>query len=179
MLKKRKIFLELSRRKRRSLVVQLKNRMNKQKAEFGGKFWSDSYFNTINNNPERTSTRHWIDIVFPSKKDPSILWNATVLTVYEELNDHYVLKKEKNEDFYKIFERYEIYKDYVYGIGLTIVVNEKDLNQEAVERAIENFYQAGEKAWISPNPVDKEKLIDGYENIFKNKNEGAAILILE
>ena len=179
MLKKRKTFLELSRRERRSLVIRLKNRMRKQKDEFGGKFWSDSYFNTINNNPERTSTRHWIDIVFPSKKDPSILWNATVLTVYEELNDHYVLKKEKNEDFYKIFERYEIYKDYVYGIGLTIVVNEKDLNQEAVERAIENFYQADEKAWVSPSPVDKENLIDGYENIFKNKNEGSAILILD
>ena len=95
------------------------------------------------------------------------------------MNDHYFLEKEKDDDFYKIFERYEIYKNYMYGIGLTIVVNEKDLNQEAVERAIENFYQAGEKAWISPNPVDKEKLIDGYENIFKNKNEGAAILILE
>lgn len=171
MFKKRKTFLELSRRERRSLVLDLKHKMEKEKAEYGGKFYADTYFNTQDNDPERKTTRHWADIVFPSKKDPSILWNATIMTACEELSDNLIFGI--NTEPYIIYEQYVIYKNYVYGIGLTIIVHEKDLNQEAVERAIENFYQAGEKAWISETPVDKNELLEIMS--FRKASEGFII----
>ncbi|MEH0875665.1 hypothetical protein QM999_13310 [Pectobacterium cacticida] len=193
---------------------------------------SDVYFNTIDKNEGNKSTRHWVDAYFSSKKDPSILWNATIITCLQDLDDkakhqafedarkgltkeeyhdilnpetipifdkkgkifvHKQVFKEQNRkvefsgrtyyeeiDYQKeqnikngmfdIYERYEIYKDYAYGLGLTIVANEKNLDQGAVERAIEGFYMRGEIEWINDKPVDKEKLVELYNDIFKKTN---------
>ncbi|QDX97018.1 hypothetical protein EGD00_07835 [Pectobacterium carotovorum subsp. carotovorum] len=231
-MKKKKVFSQLSRRKRRSLVIGLKNKIRNEKTEYGGKFLSDVYFNTIDKDALNKSTRHWIDVYFPSKKDSSILWNATIITCLQDLDDkakyqafedarkgltkeeyqdilnpetipildengkvfaHKQVFKEQNKkeefsgrtyyeeiDFQKeqnikngvfdIYERYEIYKDYAYGLGLTIVVNERTLDQEIVERAIDDFYKHGEKEWINDNPVDKKELVERYKEVFKKKN---------
>ncbi|MEQ9861926.1 hypothetical protein OI450_11455 [Pectobacterium cacticida] len=48
---------------------------------------SDVYFNTIDKNEGNKSTRHWVDAYFSSKKDPSILWNATIITCLQDLDD--------------------------------------------------------------------------------------------
>ena len=84
---RRKLFKDLSKRKRRSLVISIKNSIRKEKSEYGGKFLSDVYFNTIDKDENNKTTRHWIDIYFVSKKDPSIFWNATVLTCVQDLSD--------------------------------------------------------------------------------------------
>ncbi len=194
---------------------------------------SDVYFNTLDKDELNNDTRHWVDVYFPSKKDPSILWNATVITCLQDLDDkayhqahddalkriteeefqdiinpemipvigkngkiigHQIVFKEQNKkeefsgrtyyeeiDFQKeqniqkgifdIHEKYEIYKGYAYGIGLMIVVNEKTLNQEAVERAIEKFYRRGEKDWINETPVDKKELLQSYTKVFKKTGD--------
>lgn len=237
-MKKKKIFSQLSRRKRRSLVIDLKNKIRNEKMEYGGKFLSDVYFNTLDRNELNKSTRHWVDVYFPSKKDPSVLWNATIITCLQDFDDkakhqafedarkgltkeeyqdilnpetipildkngkviaHKQVFKEQNRkvefsgrtyyeeiDFQKekninsgvfdIHERYEIYKDYAYGLGLLIVVNEKTLDQEAVERAIEDFYIRGEKEWINDNSVDKIEIVKLYNEIFKKTNCGYATM---
>lgn len=238
---KRKLFKDLSKRKRRSLVISLKNNIRKEKSEYGGKFLSDVYFNTIDNHEDNKTSRHWIDIYFLSKKDPSILWNATVITCIQELEDKAetyafqkadekldkkekedilrmdfedvlgkdgktiackVISKEpepkeqfegrtyyqeidhqqeefiKNNLFDDIYERYEVYKDYSYGIGVTLVVNEKTLNQEAIERAIENFYLRGEREWVGEVAIDRESLMDDYE-VFKASNMSSAPIKIE
>ncbi|WP_338659319.1 hypothetical protein [Pectobacterium araliae] len=233
---KKMVFCKLSRRKRRSLVIDLKNKICNEKKEYGGKFLSDVYFNTIDKNEGNKSTRHWVDVYFPSKKDPSILWNATIITCLQDLDDkakdqafedarkgltgkefediinpeavpvlgangktiaHEMVFKEQNKkevfsgrtyyeeiDFQKeqniqknifdIHERYKIYKGYVYGVGLTIVVSERTLDQEAVERAIDDFYKRGETEWINDKPVDKEQLVKLYNKIFKMTNCSSA-----
>ncbi|WP_323641059.1 hypothetical protein [Pectobacterium polonicum] len=231
-MKKKAIFSQLSRRKRRNLVIDLKNKIRNEKMEYGGKFLSDVYFNSIDEDTLSKSTRHWVDVYFPSKKNPSILWNATIITCLQDLEDkakhqafedarkgltkeeyqdilnpetipildengkvfaHKQVFKEQNKkeefsgrtyyeeiDFQKelniksgvfdIYERYEIYKNYAYGLGLTIVVNEKTLDQETVERAIEDFYMHGEKEWINDKSVDKKELVEVYNEIFKKTN---------
>ncbi|EAT4593470.1 hypothetical protein M8D54_004963 [Salmonella enterica] len=233
---KKTVFSKLSRRKRRSLVIDLKNKIRNEKAEYGGKILSDVYFNTIDKGERNQKTRHWIDVYFPSKTDPALLWNTTIITCLQDLEDkaehlafedarkglteeeyhdilnletipildkngkvfaHEQVFKEQNRkvefsgrtyyeeiDYQKeqnikrgvfdIYERYEIYKDYAYGLGLTIVVNEKNLDQEAVERAIENFYKRGEKTWTDDKPVDKKELIKLYNEVFKKTNCGSA-----
>ncbi|MBG0751133.1 MULTISPECIES: hypothetical protein [Pectobacterium] len=95
-------------------------------------------------------------------------------TYYEEID----FQKEKNinSGVFDIHERYEIYKDYAYGLGLLIVVNEKTLDQEAVERAIEDFYIRGEKEWINDNSVDKIEIVKLYNEIFKKTNCGYATM---
>lgn len=180
-MKKRKPFTEeFSRRKRRKMVMRLKKRIKDSKEEFGGKFWSDVYFNSIDKSENKKTTRHWIDIFFPSKKDPSILWNAEILTAAEILNDNYNFgKRNKEIDIFNIHEEFSIHKDYRYGIGLTIIVNEADLTQEIIEKIIERFYAMGEVSWKSTEVVDKESLINIYENDYKEKAEGGALLIID
>lgn len=238
---KKVVFCKLSRRKRRGLVIELKNKIRNEKKEYGGKFLSDVYFNTIDKNEGNKRTRHWLDVFFPSKKDPSILWNATVITCLQDLDDkakdqafedarkgltekefedivnpetvsildvngktiaHKMVFKEQNKkeefsgrtyyeeiDFQKeqniqknifdIHERYEIHKGYAYGVGLTIVVSEITLDQEAIERAIDGFYTRGENKWINDKPVDKKELTELYNEIFKNTNcDSAEIKII-
>ncbi|MFP9229619.1 hypothetical protein [Pectobacterium cacticida] len=84
---KKELFCHLSRRKRRRLVIDLKNKIRNEKKEYGGKFLSDVYFNTIDKTEGNKSTRHWVDAYFLSKKDPSILWNATIITCLQDLDD--------------------------------------------------------------------------------------------
>lgn len=238
-MKKYKKFYQLSRRKRRSLVIDLKNKIHNEKKEYGGKFLSDILFNTLDNNKEYRRTRHWIDVYFPSKKDPAVLWNATIITCLQEFEDkienkafekaregltkeefeeiidlktvpvnigniivHEVVSKEQEgkevfngrtyyeeidfqkennitDNSFEIKERYEIYKDYTYGIGVTIVVNENHLNQGSVERAIEDFYRRGEKEWESDKVIDKKELVERYRDIFLNTHCDAAALKID
>lgn len=238
-MKKYKKFYQLSRRKRRSLVIDLKNKIHNEKKEYGGKFLSDILFNTLDNNKEYRRTRHWIDVYFPSKKDPAVLWNATIITCLQEFEDkienkafekaregltkeefeeiidlktvpvnigniivHEVVSKEQEgkevfngrtyyeeidfqkennitDNSFEIKERYEIYKDYTYGIGVTIVVNENHLNQGVVERAIEDFYRRGEKEWESDKVIDKKELVERYRDIFLNTHCDAAALKID
>lgn len=238
---KHKIFTKLSRRKRRSLVIDLKNKMRNEAKEYGGKFLSDCLFNSLDKEKEYKRTRHWIDVYFPSKKDPAILWNATIITCLQDFDDNIKrdafdkassklttkeidsildretipvfgkngdiiaeqeiykeperkdifdgrtyyeeidFQKEKNinDNNFEIKERYEIYKDYVYGIGITIVVDENHLNQEAVERAIEDFYRRGEKEWVSGDALDKKELIERYRDVFLNTHCDTAALKID
>lgn len=180
-IKKKKPFLQqYSRRQRRSEVLKFKKMIKDNEKEFGGKFWSDTYVNSIDKSENKKTTRHWIDIFFLSKKDPSVLWNVEILTASEILNDHYSWKKRGKEvELFNIHEQFHIQKNYKYGVGLTIIVNESDLTQEVINKIIERFYDMGEIEWKDSNPVDKEKLINIYENIYKKNAEGGAILILD
>ncbi|PWC22815.1 hypothetical protein DDT52_00665 [Brenneria roseae subsp. roseae] len=98
-------------------------------------------------------------------------------TYYEEI-DFQEEQSIQNNIFY-IHERYKVYKDYAYGVGLTIVVNERTLDQKAVERAIEDFYKRGEKEWINDNPVDKKELVELYNEVFKKTNCGSAAIKMD
>lgn len=238
---KHKIFTKLSRRKRRSLVIDLKNKMRNEAKEYGGKFLSDCLFNSLDKEKEYKRTRHWIDVYFPSKKDPSILWNATIITCLQDFDDNIerdafdkassklttkeidsildketipvfgkngdiiaeqeIYKEQEKKDIFdgrtyyeeidfqkennieenvlEIRERYEVYKDYVYGIGITIVVDEDHLNQQAVERAIEDFYRRGEKEWVSDELLDKKELTKRYREVFLKTYCNAAYLKID
>lgn len=45
-------------------------------------------------------------------------------------------------------ESFEILKNYKYGIGLDIVIHEKNLSQLNIEKAIKNFIELEEKSWL-------------------------------
>jgi hypothetical protein len=46
-------------------------------------------------------------------------------------------------------ETFEILPDYVYGIGLDMVINVANLNSENIDEAIKKFISSGEKNWES------------------------------
>ncbi|WP_189644267.1 hypothetical protein, partial [Pectobacterium aquaticum] len=53
-------------------------------------------------------------------------------------------------------------------------VHDLALDQEAVERAIDDFYKRGEAEWINDKPADKEQLVKLYNEIFKMTNCSSA-----
>lgn len=179
--KKQKPYAQqYSRRQRRRDVMVLKRKIEKKKEEYGGKFLSDVLVNTIDKLENKRGSRHFIDIFFVSKKDPSVLWNAEIFTAAEILNDHYHWKKTNPEvELYNICEEFKVHKNFKYGTGLTIIVNEKDLTQEVIDKIIENFYAIGEISWKSDAPVSKESLISIYENIYKKRSNREPLLELE
>lgn len=57
-----------------------------------------------------------------------------------------------------VCESFEVLKGYRYGVGLNLVIHEKNLSQEAIEKAIKRFIELEEKSWIG-----KEKYHFHYE----------------
>lgn len=58
----------------------------------------------------------------------------------------------------EIYECFELDKNYAYGIGLKMVVDEAFISVDAINRAIERFRAGGEVAWKAENPVAADRL---------------------
>lgn len=156
--KKKKYFLNKTRRERLKSVLRIKHELKKNEEEYSERFFSDVLFNSLENKKDI----HFLDLFFLSKKDPSIFWNVELFTVYEILKDN--LNDDEIENPYDIKEEFYIHKDFRYGIGLTIIVNEKNLDTETIHKIIDKFYAMGEKSWKSEKPVDKEELVAFLKN---------------
>lgn len=57
-----------------------------------------------------------------------------------------------------IHESFKLDRSYVYGIGLRIVLDVDVINQASIEAAIDRFLSIGETAWVSPEPVPRDRL---------------------
>jgi len=55
-------------------------------------------------------------------------------------------------------ESFKLERGYVYGTGLSIVLDVDVINQAAIEAAIERFIAIGETDWTSPEPVPANRL---------------------
>ncbi|MDR0807126.1 MAG: hypothetical protein LBN41_10360 [Enterobacteriaceae bacterium] len=72
-------FIKLSRRRRRALVISLKNKIRCNATEFGGLFTSHQVLN-------ESKTIQWVDFYFVGS-DKSILWNACIITAKQAFRD--------------------------------------------------------------------------------------------
>jgi hypothetical protein len=57
-----------------------------------------------------------------------------------------------------IFPRFEIHKDYAYGLGLHAVLDVPVISRETIEAMITHFQSFGEQAWQDVKPVERCKL---------------------
>jgi len=57
-----------------------------------------------------------------------------------------------------IYESFKLERGYVYGIGLSIVLDVDVINQVTIESAIERFIAIGETDWTSSEPVPTHRL---------------------
>ena len=57
-----------------------------------------------------------------------------------------------------IYESFGLDTAYRYGIGLYIVIDVESINRMVIEKAIDGFYEIGEKEWQAEEPVPREKL---------------------
>lgn len=73
-------FMDRSRNKRRDMVMRVKNDMRQNAGIYGGRFVSHQVIDD-----ERPNT--WLDSFFPHMKDPSIVYNVTIVTATQELWD--------------------------------------------------------------------------------------------
>ena len=74
---KHRPFISLSRRQRRKKVIELKNRIYRERHRCGGMFYDDCDIQHYQNNPD--SIWAWSDIYFVGR-DPADLWNAEIIT---------------------------------------------------------------------------------------------------
>jgi hypothetical protein len=58
----------------------------------------------------------------------------------------------------EVYESFELDPEYVYGIGLRIVVDADVIDQAAIEAAIHKFKAMGETEWQSTTAVPCERL---------------------
>ncbi|MCG8273900.1 hypothetical protein MIC97_20665 [Aquamicrobium sp. NLF2-7] len=63
-----------------------------------------------------------------------------------------------------VHERFKSDRTYRYGIGVKLVVDAEEIDQAAVEAAIERFRVAGEGDWTAPTPVPRERVPAETEN---------------
>lgn len=74
---KHRPFISLSRRQRRKLVIELKNRIYRERHRCGGMFYDDCDIQHYKDNPDHIWA--WSDIYFVGR-DPADLWNAEIIT---------------------------------------------------------------------------------------------------
>jgi hypothetical protein len=74
-----------------------------------------------------------------------------------EFVDEYATKliREDVGDTAPIFPRFEIHKDYAYGLGLHAVLDLPVINREVIEAMITHFQSFGEQAWQDVKPVER------------------------
>ena len=123
--------------------------------------------------------KSWVDLFFLSKKHPNVFYNVEivssdchVLDALEELSFDYCFDENKKlfgfkinklseDEKQKLFEEigkaqtntsYQIHRDYVFGIGLHIKLNngKKTFTKDEIIKTIENFWESGEVE-IEPN----------------------------
>lgn len=58
----------------------------------------------------------------------------------------------------EIYESFSLDREYAYGIGLKMVVDEDFMSLEAINRAIERFRSLGEAEWRAEKPVLADRL---------------------
>ncbi|ORM64681.1 hypothetical protein PRCB_17405 [Pantoea rodasii] len=81
---KHRPFVSLSRRQRRKKVMELKNRIYRERHRCGGVFYDDCDNECYQNNPEMIW--RWSDIYFVGR-DPADLWNAEIIIANVAFND--------------------------------------------------------------------------------------------
>lgn len=74
---KHRPFISLSRRQRRRKVIELKNRIYRERHSCGGVFYDDCDIQYYKDNPDHIWA--WSDIYFVGR-DPADLWNAEIIT---------------------------------------------------------------------------------------------------
>ena len=143
--------------------------------------------------------KSWIDLFFLSKKYPNVFYNVEiissdchVLDALEQLSFDYCFNEKEglfsfkinklNEDEkQKLFEEisktqtntsYQIHRDYVFGIGLHIKLNngKKTFTKDEIIKTIENFWESGEVE-IEPNykkiEIESEEMEEILYNFYK------------
>ena len=143
--------------------------------------------------------KSWVDLFFLSKKYPNVFYNVEivssdchVLDALEQLSFDYCFneneksfgfkinklsKDEKQELFEELSKTqtntsYQIHKDYVFGIGLHIKLNngKKTFTKDEIIKVINNFWENGEVE-IEPNykriEVDSEEMEEILYNFYK------------
>lgn len=143
--------------------------------------------------------KNWIDLFFLSKKYPNIFYNVEivssdchVLDALEELSFDYCFDENKKLFGFKInklsevekqklFEEigkaqtntsYQIHRDYVFGIGLHIKLNngKKTFTKDEIIKTIESFWESGEVE-IEPNykkiEIESEEMEEILYNFYK------------
>lgn len=117
--------------------------------------------------------KSWVDLFFLSKKYPNVFYNVEivssnchVLEALEQLSFDYCfnekeelfgfkINKLSKDEKQKLFEEigktqtntsYQIHRDYVFGIGLHIKLNngKKTFTKDEIIKTIENFWESGE-----------------------------------
>lgn len=143
--------------------------------------------------------KSWIDLFFLSKKYPNIFYNVEivssdchVLDALEELSFDYCFDENKKlfgfkinklseDEKQKLFEEigkaqtntsYQIHRDYVFGIGLHIKLNngKKTFTKDEITKVINNFWENGEVE-IEPNykriEINSEEMEEILYNFYK------------
>jgi hypothetical protein len=57
-----------------------------------------------------------------------------------------------------VYESFKINREFVFGIGLNIIVETKEITRSVIEKAIDKFMSIGETNWRSESPVPRECL---------------------
>lgn len=81
---KHRPFISLSRRQRRKKVIELKNRIYRERHRCGGVFYDECDIQHYKDNPDHIWA--WSDIYFVGR-DPAELWNAEIITAKLVLQD--------------------------------------------------------------------------------------------
>jgi len=74
--------------------------------------------------------------------------NKSVHELSEEIARDRMLSAEP-----EVYEEFIVHRNYAYGFGLTMYVDEKRIDVEAVDRSIKRFFEYGEKYWKADKPV--------------------------
>lgn len=82
--RKRPTFVSLSRRKRRRIVIKLKNKIYQERSHCGGIFYDECCMGQSTG--QSGNVWGWSDICFVGK-DPAVLWNAEIITAQAALDD--------------------------------------------------------------------------------------------
>lgn len=77
-------FVSLSRRKRRRIVIKLKNKIYQERSHCGGIFYDECCMSQSTGQSKHVWG--WSDICFVGK-DPAVLWNAEIITAQVALDD--------------------------------------------------------------------------------------------
>ncbi|MBC6503490.1 hypothetical protein GW742_18720 [Citrobacter freundii] len=82
--RKRPTFVSLSRRKKRRIVIKLKNKIYQERSQCGGIFYDECCMDQSAG--QSGNVWVWSDICFVGK-DPAVLWNAEIITAQAVLDD--------------------------------------------------------------------------------------------
>lgn len=188
---KRRLFEDKRKKVQKKEYMLIKKRIKKEEKEYGGKFLSDTYINSREENCKTFLT--WFDGYFLSEKSKNLYFNVTFLNIYSYIDDFIEniifsrgdynfktfdsekLKLIENIDNLNIdfFEGVTFEKGYSCGQGMTMFINAENLNQESVERAISQFRSNGEKPYKKDISYMKEEILKNYKENFLTKGEMA------